>query len=586
MNLPDQYLITHFTWMGQPYINKFGYSFYQTSWFPTRYSVSPREDPVCCVFYYCPLCHHLYSSRTSVEFHQCRSYQHDQQFDPQQTMHDLLILIAVNDLSFRTIDSPTFRKFVKDLQPDFDIPSEKTLRRKLIDFAEYINNQTLASLKGKYVSILFDGAKRVGINYEGIILYTKSQLYFYPFSILDRNTAQDIAITVAGVINDLKKYGIHVICACCDSASVNVAAFNKNNPYAIQYQIGEGIFRLPCCAHTAELASGDVFDHNMKGLKDTIIFILKTVPKGQKSSMGFSSTRWSSIYYCIIYICHHQDFYSKYPTTAKQFDAINREFDWNTLYQISNIMITLTTELEKDRASICEVYIYLYQALQALIALSTTSSLSQELIHALRSRFTKEGPMNLICASFLCSPSGYIAYSNENNNNMKEMVYNCALRGIKQYATERTDFDVDLVVKGFNEYINESHISFDGTESPEDFWQEVINCNLEGTSVHEFARIAIEIVQIPCSEASVERFFSHLEKILAPQRRNLKPKMIRAISIIKMHYLFSEEIQKDFQYPTLANVISEGVAGMMSSTFVPPVNHLLALQAQQNSSIH
>ena len=262
---------------------------------------------------------------------------------------------------------------------------------------------------------------------------------------------------------------------------------------------------------------------------------------------------------------------------------IEEHFNWENLFNIANIMITLTTELEKDRSSICEVYFFLFQALNAL-RLMPESRLCQELISALILRFTREGSMNLICAAFLCSPYGYAAYKRESVQRMKAMIYNSAKRGIEQYAVERVIFNFQLVLKGFDEFLNQRNIDFHGATSPEIFWEHVMKSNQEATPEYEFARLAIEIVQIPCSEAPVERFFSHIEKIISPQRRNLKPKMIRAISIIKMNYLFAEEMQNGCQYPALADEIDKGIAGIMRSTFVPPVNQMLWYQSQNNKN--
>ena len=584
MNLPDQYLINNFCWMDHPYINKYGYAFLQTSWLPITYSKSPKDDPVCCVFFRCTICHKLYASKSAVDSHTCLPPNQigTVQFNQAQTFRDLMTLIAVNDLSFKTINSPAFKRFVADLNSQFVIPSESTLRRNMISFAEDLNETNLNELKGSYVSLLFDSAKRIGIDFEGMIIYTSYRLYFYPFEILERNTASNIADAVACAINDLNLRGIHVVAACSDNASTNIAAFNKTNSYAIQYKIGEGIFRIPCCAHTTELSSGDVFNHSQKGLKNGILFILKTVPQGQKSSAQFSSTRWSSIYKCILFIYQHRSFYSQYPTTKVIYSTIQEEHDWEVLCRISKIMIHLTAEIEKDRASICDVYGFLFDALIELDSI-LYSTVAQEIADAIRARFTKKGPMSLICAAFLCTLSGYNAFKKEKNEKMKQSIYECALYGVEEYAKERIDYKLDLLKQGFNFYLNENHTVFPSQDIPTlIFWQQMMN-SFSGKSFGEFAKLAYEIVQIPCSEAPVERFFSHLEKILSPQRRQMSPQMIRALSIVKMNYLFSEELTTNCEYPYLDEYISKGISGMQTRLFVPPVNKCLVDQRQSRS---
>ena len=98
-------------------------------------------------------------------------------------------MIAVNDIPYHVITSSTFTKFIDDFNTNFKIPSDKTLSKDMKAFAQEINKETLDKLNGQFVSLLLDGAKRIGIEYESIIIYTPQRLYFYPFSVIPRSTA-------------------------------------------------------------------------------------------------------------------------------------------------------------------------------------------------------------------------------------------------------------------------------------------------------------------------------------------------------------------------------------------------------------
>ena len=298
----------------------------------------------------------------------------------------MLTCIAVNDLSFHCVSFPTFKKFVDDFNTCFHIKSESSLRHEIIKYAEEINRNVLESLNGKQVSILFDGAKRVGINYEGIILYTKERLYFYPFKTLERNNAINISISLSSVINDLNRHNIEIIAVCSDNASANVSAFDKKHFHAVQYRIGEGIYRIPCCAHTAELASGDVFNGSCKGIKNSIIFILKTVPNGLNPTPNYSPTRWKSLYECIEFIYKHQKFYSTHLITSQIYISINSIYSWEVLASVSYIMWILFANLEKYHAILCDVFPYVLEALENL-GRYPKSNVALSLFQALQNRF-------------------------------------------------------------------------------------------------------------------------------------------------------------------------------------------------------
>lgn len=53
-----------------------------------------------------------------------------------------------------------------------------------------------------------------------------------------------------------------------------------------------------------------------------------------------------------------------------------------------------------------------------------------------------------------------------------------------------------------------------------------------------FAKIAVEILTIPCSETPCERAFSHLGDILNNDKRNLDYDMLNSLLIIRMNAIF------------------------------------------------
>ena len=183
--------------------------------------------------------------------------------------------------------------------------------------------------------------------------------------------------------------------------------------------------------------------------------------------------------------------------------------------------------------------------------------------------------MSLPCLAFLLTPNGLGKYRSMNSL-LQQTIKSHALLGAKIYASERLIYNVDFVSAGFTEYIKTPSVFPAVTKSNyECFWKTIVNVTQHKKELNEFAKLASEVVQIPCSEAPVERFFSHLEKILSPNRRKMKPDLVRALSIIKMNHLFSNEMKKNLNYSTLEENIIEGINAMKQAVFIPPVSHYI-----------
>ena len=57
----------------------------------------------------------------------------------------------------------------------------------------------------------------------------------------------------------------------------------------------------------------------------------------------------------------------------------------------------------------------------------------------------------------------------------------------------------------------------------------------------EFVEIAIEILNIPCSESPCERVFSHLSNHMQNNKRDLSFEMLNALMIIRINSIFMKQ---------------------------------------------
>ena len=413
------------------------------------------------------------------------------------------------------------------------------------------------------MSLLIDGAKRIGNTYEAIILFTPYRLYFYPFAVIPRDTADFIAKVVANAINFLKTHNITVIAACTDNASTNRAAFGDHS-YSIKYRIGHGIIRIPCYCHGGNNAIKDVFGPkgSMYSITQAINILLKTPPGNAKAAPYISSTRWNSIFLCVEYIIKHKDYYSTAAKTKNIFQTIESVVSWDVLFEILSIGWDLIRNLEGDHASICIVFKYVYEAYIKLEQFPN-SQVAIALHNSIEKRFTQKESFFLAALAFLLSYYGYSEYRSLTSRSLLQNVSICAAKGAVQYAKER-DYDENLVLEGLSTYLR--GVSWSGFENdPMAFWLSMKRVQIP--SFQTFASLAYEVIQIPCSEASVERFFSHLEKIISPERHKLSTGSISALSIVKMNYLFGEEMKPGCAFNLLEKKLTKAVNSMHSSSF-------------------
>ena len=148
------------------------------------------------------------------------------------------------------------------------------------------------------------------------------------------------------------------------------------------------------------------------------------------------------------------------------------------------------------------------------------------------------------------------------NNKFISKIKECTLIGTEIYAKERR-YEVDMIIPSLIDYLDNLYINWLGFEkNPKGMWLLLIQQWRPSPAYHMFASMAIEITQIPVPEAPVERFFSQFEKILTPQRHRLAESSIEALSIIKMNYLFGEELKRNIKFSKLEKALRKVTKAM------------------------
>ena len=291
--------------------------------------------------------------------------------------------------------------------------------------------------------------------------------------------------------------------------------------------------------------------------------MLKYPPDEHKIVPKFSNTRWSSLFDCVTFIIKHEDFYSTNTNTKDSFIQIQKSYDWNDLAEALSITWNLIKALEKDLAALSDVFQYAFMALKSLSAKDT--SIRRQLYFALFERMLTGDELCLPCTAFLLTPEGKNAFDSISDTTIFNRVLYCGMKGLSIYAKDRKIYDEESLSHLFIQFMTDpSNTLAQCTSNIVEYYSYMMQI-ANDPLMKSFYSIAFEIVQIPCSEAPVERLFSHLERFLAPQCHHQSEDLLNAKATIKMNYLFSHEIPQKISYSDIVPMVEKGINNLDSS---------------------
>jgi hypothetical protein len=116
-------------------------------------------------------------------------------YSPSEDERELVQMMAIHSLSFRTVQSKDFQKFSGKISPT---------REKIRKVAQ-IREQTLKAVRGKYFSLVIDDGTIGPCHWFVIGIYTQRSLYLYDCYHNILGSTRSLASLLSSIINKLQK---------------------------------------------------------------------------------------------------------------------------------------------------------------------------------------------------------------------------------------------------------------------------------------------------------------------------------------------------------------------------------------------
>jgi hypothetical protein len=233
-----------------------------------------------------------------------------------QTAVDLLIRwLAARSISFRAIESPIFVDFCKALNPYFSIPNHKNLKRLISRMANIQFRLPPRSIR-TFCSLMIDGATKFNHRLLAVIMFLQGRVHFLDLFELSDQKSETIALKISPLIEKLSEDNLIVTAVCTDNARNEKAVLDPRHDYSLQQMTGLPILRIPCMAHTMNLAMQDFLNGPSPSILVRLQQIIKALPRGSNfpfySMPRIVQTRWLTCGEVVTYLLRKQQMIELY----------------------------------------------------------------------------------------------------------------------------------------------------------------------------------------------------------------------------------------------------------------------------------
>lgn len=533
---------------------------------------------------YCPFCYtknkrcfftndnsHYSHSNTCADCLEFKKYLEIFNNNILKLITDFLVTYQV---SLNAIYSFKFSKILQYSNPLINIIKKSDLRKQIYllfeNFKSYINKENV----GEFCSILVDGASRNLKNFYAFILFTKSRLFYLKIHRVDIPTSENISLITSELINYLMNdLDIEVISICSDHAANMIKAFNACDQVSSQIMTDHFFEWIGCTCHLLNLGISDLNnDIDFQNIKDTLLFILSISQKIEfpHKIPTFSKTRWDSLSKCFNFVFFYKDLILGYLSSLfndlitkkgmieqkiqkNQNDISIQNKYANLLNEILQINKHIQILLSKEFEELSILFKYmantinkigsdnflLFNVFPEFIALdnffkSFSSPIIQKFTKIIFNRILSSNEFLQAATAFFLTIDGKNYIIKNLNENIKDKLISDIKFYLIYYNGCRFGDLEDLLINQIEKYINdETCLSID----PFDYWNRLRLV----PEMSRLAEIAIRIINMPCSEAAVERLFSHLKYLYGKKNYQQSDDLLNAQLGIRMENVYSNQ---------------------------------------------
>ena len=488
----------------------------------------------------------------------------------------LVELIADANIPYTQINTQPWLDFLSVFSPDYEVPSNETIRKMIKQHADDCLDKGLDEMKHEVCGVAVDGATLMAKHCYAFILVNPTGLRLAAIKEVRKQDAITLCGIIGEVLNDCRQRNIFVSGVVSDNAPALVKALidnEANNENTLLAIVGNEVIRCACSAHTGQLVIGDLIKNSsleefFNDVVNTIQFLkthrdsfITTCPNKIPS---YISTRWNTLYACADFLMEHREAIDSFIESialseSEEYEEKQRLFSlgkirteptpptpppipaipshWKDYVNALEVISDFTDEVEKDLTLQQHVYVAVCRVFRRLEELDTPCA--NEMRDLFQQRFTSTADLSLSKLAYYLTPTGLGEYRalpmRERGQLLRE------LKRKFQALTEKFPAAMTLYFPAmYTFYMNVYPVN--PGDSPFYVFSELQNeehriPGINGESPVSFANFAIAckgLVTLPASEAMVERCFSQIKSISTDFNKRMKIDFAIALSTLKL----------------------------------------------------